>query len=207
MTSQEVPQVPRNQDDRVQSTLNQHAHVEELLNAVMNGSDEAFIALWKIFYPKTLQYLKRFSRDAEDLSSEVWIKIANSIKTFSGNGSALQAWIFTIARNCAIDNNRKDTRKGAYLELREEDWVKQETSYMDITDLLDRLPHAQAEIILLRVLMGFSVEEVSQITGKTISSVKVLSHRGLNKLKLELEVSGYTGKEEKNERDVINPRI
>lgn len=197
MTSQEVPQVSRNQDDRVQSTLNQHAHVEELLKAVMNGSDEAFIALWKIFYPKTLQYLKRFSRDAEDLSSEVWIKIANSIKTFSGNGSALQAWIFTIARNCAIDNNRKDTRKGAYLELREEDWVKQETSYMDITDLLDRLPHAQAEIILLRVLMGFSVEEVSQITGKTISSVKVLSHRGLNKLKLELEVSGYTGKEEK----------
>jgi RNA polymerase sigma-70 factor (ECF subfamily) len=165
--------------------------IDDLLSAVINGSDEAFIEIWKIYSPKTLQYLKRFSKDAEDLSSEVWIKIASSIKSFSGNGSALQAWIFTIARNCAIDHNRKETRKGTYVELREEDWIGTESSYLDITGLLDRLPQAQAEIILLRVLMGFSVEEVSQITGRTESSVKVLSHRGLNKLKLEIEVSGY----------------
>ena len=43
-------------------------------------------------------------------------------------------------------------------------------------------------------LIGFSVEEVAKITGKTVSNVKVLSHRGLNKLKLELETSGYRGR-------------
>ena len=186
------PRVPHEKNhDKKQESSDPHVLIENLLVKIQEGSDEAFIELWRIYHPKTFRYLSRFSKDAEDLNSDVWIKIASSIKSFSGNGAALQAWIFTIARNCAIDNGRKDGRRGALVELREEDWIKSETSYTDITDLLDRIPQSQAEVILLRVLMGFSVEEVSQITGKSVSSVKVLSHRGLNKLKLELEVSGY----------------
>ena len=65
--------------------------VDHLVQEASNGSDNAFIALWKIFYPKLLNYLRRFSQDAEDLCSEVWIRIAGSIKGFPGNGSAFQA--------------------------------------------------------------------------------------------------------------------
>lgn len=165
--------------------------VDHLVQEASKGSDNAFITLWKIFYPKILSYLRRFSHDAEDLCSEVWIRIAGSIKGFPGNGSAFQAWIFTIARNLAIDHVRKNKRRGDSVELRDDDWIKSDSTSVEITDLLDRLPADQAEIIMLRVVVGFNVEEVSQITGKTESNVKVLSHRGLNRLKSELEASGY----------------
>ena len=169
-------------------------NIDNLVQEAGAGNDNAFITLWKIFYPKILSYLRRFTRNAEDLCSEVWIRIAGSIRGFTGNGSAFQAWIFTIARNLAIDDARANKRRGSTVELRDEDWIASESSAIEITDLLDRLPIDQAEIILLRVVIGFSVEEVAKITGKTVSNVKVLSHRGLNKLKLELETSGYRGR-------------
>ena len=165
--------------------------IDELVREASKGSDNAFLALWKFFYPKVLNYLRRFTKEAEDICSEAWIKIAGAIKGFPGDGSAFQAWIFTIARNLVIDHSRKEKRRGTPYELREEDWVTTDSTSIEITDLLDRLPSEQAEIIMLRVVIGFSVDEVAQITGKSEANVRVIAHRGLNALQKELEASGY----------------
>jgi len=165
--------------------------IDGLVREASKGSDSAFLALWKYFYPKVLNYLRRFTREAEDLCSETWIKIAGSIKGFPGDGSAFQAWIFTIARNLVIDHSRREKRRGTPFEIREEDWVASDSSSIEITDLLDRLPSDQAEVIMLRVVIGFNVDEVAQITGKSQANVRVLAHRGLNALQVELEASGY----------------
>lgn len=165
--------------------------IDQLVREASKGSDNAFLALWKFFYPKLLNYLRRFTREAEDICSEAWIKIAGAIKGFPGDGSAFQAWIFTIARNLVIDHARKEKRRGATYELREDDWIASDSHSVEITDLLDRLPSNQAEIIMLRVVIGFSVEEVAQIVGKSEANVRVLAHRGLNTLQKELIDSGY----------------
>jgi len=165
--------------------------IDELVREASKGSDNAFLALWKFFYPKVLNYLRRFTKEAEDICSEAWIKIAGAIKGFPGDGSAFQAWIFTIARNLVIDHSRKEKRRGTPYELREEDWVATDSTSIEITDLLDRLPSEQAEIIMLRVVIGFNVDEVAQITGKSEANVRVIAHRGLNALQKELEASGY----------------
>lgn len=165
--------------------------IDGLVREASKGSDNAFLALWKIFYPKILNYLRRFTREAEDLCSETWIRIAGAIKGFPGDGRAFQAWIFTIARNLAIDHLRKIKRRGSTVEIEEGDWIHEDQSILEITDLLDRLPGDQAEVILLRVVMEFSVHETSQIIGKSESNVRVLAHRGLNALRNELENSKY----------------
>ncbi len=48
--------------------------------------------------------------------------------------------------------------------------------------LLDRLKPAQAEVIRLVKLQGFSLEEAASRTGQTVSLVKVNIHRGLGRL-------------------------
>lgn len=173
--------------------------LDETVREASKGSDSAFLALWRFFYPKVLNYLRRFTKDAEDLCSETWIRIAGAIKGFPGDGSAFQAWIFIIARNLAIDHLRKIKRRGTNVELDEGDWIKSDHSQLEITDLLDRLPADQAEIILLRVVMEFTVHETSQIVGKSEANVRVLAHRGLKNLQAELEASGYKQSRRKGE--------
>ena len=174
--------------------------IDGLVREASKGDDNAFLALWRYFYPKVLNYLRRFTREAEDLCSETWIRIAGAIKGFPGDGKAFQAWIFTIARNLAIDHIRKIKRRGSEVEIEEGDWIKTESSSLEITDLLDRLPGDQAEVILLRVVMEFTVHETSQIIGKSEANVRVLAHRGLNALKAELESSGYATAKKKGDK-------
>lgn len=169
--------------------------MENLDNAVTeatNGSDAAFETLWRYFYPRLLRYLAMFTKDAEDLCSEVWIKIAKAIRNFSGDAKAFQGWIFQIARNAATDHARKSKREGATSELQESDWISRDSSMVEVTDLLRRLPKDQAEVIMLRVIVGMEVELVADITGKSAANVRVLSHRGLLELKESLTISGYS---------------
>jgi RNA polymerase sigma-70 factor, ECF subfamily len=48
--------------------------------------------------------------------------------------------------------------------------------------MLARLPAAQSEVILLRVVAGLDAERVATIVGKSTGSVRVLQHRGLRRL-------------------------
>jgi RNA polymerase sigma-70 factor (ECF subfamily) len=48
------------------------------------------------------------------------------------------------------------------------------------------LPPAHAEIVLLRVVGGFTAEEVAEITGKRPGAVRVIAHRALRKLAKEI---------------------
>jgi RNA polymerase sigma-70 factor (ECF subfamily) len=99
------------------------SELDLLVDEARDGNDSAFEKLWRHFQPKLLRYLSMFTKDAEDLCSEVWIRIAGAIKDFDGDSSAFQGWIFTIARNAATDHSRKEKRKGTHVEISESDWV------------------------------------------------------------------------------------
>jgi DNA-directed RNA polymerase specialized sigma24 family protein len=62
---------------------------------------------------------------------------------------------------------------------------------LEVTDLLKGLPIDQCEVITLRIIVGLEIEQVAQVTGKSSSYVRVLSHRGLTQLNKELVKSGY----------------
>lgn len=49
--------------------------------------------------------------------------------------------------------------------------------------LLSQLPRQQADVVMLRVIGGLSVDEVAAETGLTPANVRVLCHRGLNRLR------------------------
>lgn len=155
---------------------------DQLVKEAVRGSDNAFALLWRHYQPRMVRYLAMFTNDPEDLCSEVWIKIAKSIKGFDGDSKAFKGWIYTIARNSATDLARKKKREGTTSELDEGDWTGENSTMVEVMDLIKRLPPEHAEVILLRVVANLEVNDVAEIVGKTAGNVRVLTHRGLKQL-------------------------
>jgi len=178
-----------------QSEKTTDAHVDaldfdQLVEEAVRGSDTAFTLLWRNFQPRMVRYLAMFTNEPEDLCSEVWIKIATSIKSFKGDSQAFKGWIYTIARNAATDLARKKQRSGTSVELNETDWVGENSTMVEVMDLVNRLPKEYAEIIMLRVVADLDASEVAEIVGKTQGNVRVLTHRGLKQLNEMLTKEG-----------------
>lgn len=163
---------------------------DQLVEEAIRGSDPAFTLLWRNYQPRMVRYLAMFTNEPEDLCSEVWIKIASSIRSFQGDSKAFKGWIYTIARNAATDLARKKARSGTNVELDESDWVGENSTMVEVMDLVNRLPQEYAEIIMLRVVGDLDASEVAEIVGKTQGNVRVLTHRGLKQLNEMLTKGG-----------------
>jgi RNA polymerase sigma-70 factor (ECF subfamily) len=155
---------------------------DQVVEEAIRGSDSAFTLIWRNYQPRMVRYLAMFTSEPEDLCSEVWIKIATSIKSFQGDSKAFKGWIYTIARNAATDLARKKARSGTSVELDESDWIGENSTMVEVMDLVKRLPQEYAEVIMLRVVADLDASEVAEIVGKTQGNVRVLTHRGLKQL-------------------------
>jgi RNA polymerase sigma-70 factor, ECF subfamily len=129
---------------------------------------------------------------AEDVASQVWVEVVAGAGAFRGDASAFRRWVFATARRRALDHRRRWWQRsvvlrppGAY-EL-DQPWVdKSGDEDAAAVARIMQLPAAQAEVVLLRVLGGFSAEEVAQITGRSPGSVRVIQHRALRGLARDL---------------------
>lgn len=165
--------------------------LDNVITAATAGDQNAFVKLWQFFYPRLLKFLFTLTKDAEDVCSEAWIKIAAAIKTFKGDGKAFVTWIYTIARNLAIDHLRTLGRRGVNEEVLEHHIVARDSYPSDVHSLLKCLKSEEAEIISLRVIAGLDVPSVAAITGKTEANIRVITHRSLNKLNEQLTSEGF----------------
>ena len=143
-----------------------------------------------------MRYLRgRAGASADDLASETWIAAAQGLGGFHGGGDEFRAWLFTIARHRLIDERRKDKRRpvttsteDATVELIADDPSPEEVVTAAragdeaAARIANLLPADQADVILLRVVAGLSVDEVAAIMGKRPGTVRVLQSRGLKRL-------------------------
>ena len=180
--SEEVVEKSTEQSEDFTEATSDLPNYDLLVKDAVRGSDTAFTLLWRHYQPRMVRYLTMFTNDAEDLCSEVWIKVATSIKGFDGDSKAFKGWIYTIARNSATDLARKKKREGTTSELEEGDWTGENSTMVEVMDLIKRLPDDYAEVILLRVVANLEVNDVAEIVGKTPGNVRVLTHRGLKQL-------------------------
>lgn len=134
---------------------------------------------------------------AEDVASQVWVEVVAGAGAFRGDASAFRRWVLATARRRALDHRRRWWQRSVVLrppgafEL-DQPALDEETGE-DVARAvarIKRLPGPQAEVILLRVLGGYSAEEVADLTGRTPGSVRVIQHRALRRLAKELEREG-----------------
>jgi RNA polymerase sigma-70 factor (ECF subfamily) len=166
----------------------------KLLAAARAGDDDAFAQLWRSLQPQLLRYLRILVSDAnEDVASETWTRVARDLAQFDGTELGFRSWVFTIARHRGIDWRRRETRRPATPYPNEDladvpGGVDPAGATLEAlsTDaalaLIARLPVGQAEVVTLRAVADLSVDQVAEIVGKRPGAVRVLAHRGLQRL-------------------------
>ena len=172
--------------------------MEAVLASAKSGDQVAFTQIWHELNPRVARFVQfktyQSRIDFEEVVSETWLGVAKDIRNFDGDFKELTSWIFTIARNRIVDAARKRDRSIDSNDLSAEAfWVPGSTDIegdyqaaegvQEIVSLINQLPPAQAEVILLRVVSDLSVEETAKILKKKANSVRVLSHRGLASLR------------------------
>jgi RNA polymerase sigma-70 factor (ECF subfamily) len=122
--------------------------------------------------------------DGEDLVQEVTVK---AIDGFSRMGpvSHLEGWLFRIAHNTALNFLARRTRQSSLFSDEDPSMVPDPMSETENHQALTaslrtfmRLPTAQRSSLILKDVLGYSLEEIAAITSNTISAVKANLHRG-----------------------------
>jgi RNA polymerase sigma-70 factor (ECF subfamily) len=168
------------------------------------GDETAFAAIFRDVQPALLRYLSVIAPEAEDVAAETWVQVAQGLRGFRGEEQAFRAWLFTIARHRAADAGRTRARRpeavpleltGVEERLMSADAAEEALEAISaraVVALIATLPREQAEIILLRVVVGLEANEVARIVGKSPGAVRVAAHRGLRRLAELVERAGVT---------------
>lgn len=170
---------------------------DDVLGRARSGDGQAFAELWRDAHPMLLRYLRVTAGvAAEDVASHAWIRVIESLGSFTGDEPGFRRWLVTIARNHHLDLLRRTGRRPERLV---DDVVtlvdglgqaapdaaalaEQQLSTDDAIRLIATLPAEQAEMVMLRVVMGLSVAEVAEVMGRTPGAVRVAVHRSLRRL-------------------------
>ena len=171
---------------------------EETLEAAQRGDEDGFRTLFRSVQPGLLRYLGVLAGpSAEDIAADTWISVVRNLGRFTGDESGFGAWVFTIARARFRDEQRRAHRRPAsvagdqLLAVRAggpdpADQAEEAVGTAAALTLIATLPREQAEVVLLRHVVGFDVAQTAQILGKRRGAVRTASHRGLTRLRTAL---------------------
>ena len=171
---------------------------DEVLALRVREDFDAFAELYRRYLHPLYRFVRSQVSDdatAEDVTAQVFFKALSSASTFRNEGS-YQAWLFRIAHN-SILSWRTSKSNGVIVLDQMPDSVDPEPSPVAkaITDeestLVRKkvlaLPPAQREVVALRYLHDFSIEEIAGVTRRTRGAVRILLHRARSRLRRDLE--------------------
>ena len=148
-------------------------------------------AIYRDYHGRVLGYIRSKSnsaQDAEDLTSEVFLKLYDKLDTYDESKSSLSTWIYAITRNTLTDHFR--TRK-VFSEIPEtmedcasvEDVVCNAEMLDTLADALETLDERERDIIILRFYSGKTLRDISLQMGFSYAYIKVLQSNAFVKLK------------------------
>lgn len=138
---------------------------------------------------------------ADDVAQEVLYALCEALPRYRPDGSAVMAFVFGIARYKIVDAFRaagrdRSTVSDALPESADPDpgpefaaVLSAETGRLKVA--LARLPDNHREIIVLRVALSYSAEEVARILGTSPGAVRVTQHRAMKRLRALLAEPAY----------------
>ena len=171
---------------------------DDVLVAAQTGAAWAFEVLYRDLAPVVTGYLRLHgAAEPDDLASETFIGVFTGLAGFSGDEAALRSWVFTIAHRRLVDDWRRRSRRPQVTDDTEdlgrlmggdvEDDVMLRVGTEDVHRLCAGLPDDQRSVLLLRILADLTVEQVAEVMGKSMASVKALQRRGLRTLREQLD--------------------
>lgn len=177
--------------------------VERHLAGDLRAFDEVYDRFGRMVYNLALR-LAGNREEAADLTQEIFLRIYRHLGGFAGR-SALKTWIFRVALNhCreklyrhAIETLSLDEEGESESALLAdpargpEDLALAADERRRVAGGLARLPHHFREAVILRDLEGLSYDEIAEVLGVRVGTVRSRIARGRDQLRLQLEKEGH----------------
>ncbi|MBN1580507.1 MAG: RNA polymerase sigma factor [Anaerolineae bacterium] len=180
-----------------------------LVRRAQRGDANAVGELYDRHHTLILRYLWSRTGDldlAEDLSGEVFERMITGLPRYRSTGTPFKAWLYRIAHNLAVDHIRKASRYNQvpldqvdsslqqghslmpiYQAPMPEKQIEAQLTAERVQNALQKLDPLQQNVVILRFLVGFSLQEVAVTLGKSVPAIKSLQHRGLSALRTALQ--------------------
>jgi RNA polymerase sigma-70 factor (ECF subfamily) len=139
-----------------------------------------------------LIYLTARRECVEDWAQETWLRVLDRAGQYDGR-SRFETWLFSIARNLAIDDLRRrkgeslDTEKAAGEHASPFAAAAKSQEGERLAAALDHLEPIYREALLLRFQEELSLQEIAKIVGAPVPTVSSRIHRGLSRLRSHWE--------------------
>ena len=172
--------------------------VRALVERAQDGDREALEELYLIHFDRIYSYLHMTvgnRHDAEDLTTQTFMRMLESIGKFRFQSAPFSAWLFRIAHNLSMDHFRANRRWQPEEDVPEphgseersaEDAAFQSIGRQSMLELIDSLSEEQQQVLTLKFVFNFSNGEAATILDKTEGAVKSLQHRALISLQKQL---------------------
>ena len=127
--------------------------------------------------------------DAEDLTAETFLRAWKARHQFEGEMDSAIGWLIGIAKRLVIDDYRRTVRATRNLstdlnsESTPEQSAIQDEQQTFLFRLVADLPDESREMIVLRYLLGWRVQDIARHLGASENKVSVSLHRTLSRLR------------------------
>jgi RNA polymerase sigma-70 factor, ECF subfamily len=171
-----------------------NGRVRLLVERAQRGDRTALEELYLLHFDRIYGYLHMSvgnRHDAEDLTTQTFVKMLEAIRRFQWRSVPFSAWLLRIAHNLAIDHFRANRRwqpeehvpESAHgVENSAEEQALASLGQTRMLTLVERLSPEQRQVLTLKFVYRFSNGEAAAILGKTEGAVKSLQHRALASL-------------------------
>jgi RNA polymerase sigma-70 factor (ECF subfamily) len=177
--------------------MNKNERIDDRIYVIQAqlGDDDAFMKLVDRYSGRLLYYIRRLLEDADrsdDVLQEVWLTVYKKLNTLR-DASVFSVWLYRAARNRAIRLLRDESRYVFVERYDELDFIDddRESLLFDDIDKLHRvlktLSPEQKEAIVLRFFEEMSYQEISDIMGCSIGTVRSRIHYAKQALRTKME--------------------
>jgi RNA polymerase sigma-70 factor (ECF subfamily) len=188
----------------------------QLIREIKDGNIELYSELMRRYQRQIVAFIYQMLRNAnaellaEDLTSETFYKAYRSLNTFREAEATFSTWLYTIARNTVLSELRKFKGTvslddltidpvGEENTLPEYQTLKKERMQL-VRSAINSLPEKQRSALILREYEQMEYQEIAQVLGHSVSSVKSLIFRARNNVKEQLEPYFHDSSVTKQER-------
>jgi RNA polymerase sigma-70 factor (ECF subfamily) len=165
---------------------------------------ETFSLLYLRYFDAIYSYMRVMLRnrvEAEDATQQVFISAFEALPRYERRDVPFRAWLFVIARNESLKRIQQSTR-AEVVDPAEVNQRREETlsapgvdALQWITDrelllLVERLPLAQRQVLMLRYLHDLTAAQTGAVIGRSAADVRMLQSRALRFLRARLTALG-----------------
>lgn len=175
--------------------------LDALVDGVRRGDRDAVAAVYLEVAPALRGFLRRrvpHGEVADDLVEQAFVALLEEGGQVRGDGAALRAWLFGVARHDLLDWCKRAERRSDHELTRDHaaalpdegpdpaDQALAATLDPRLHAALAQLTPEQHEVLELRLVAELSLAQVAELTGRTVGAVKLLQHRAVRRLAASL---------------------